>query len=44
MSKGKNTNSKKFEVLQGTLDLVVLKTLHALDRSTDAESPAASNS
>jgi transcriptional regulator len=32
MSKGRDTdaNAKKSEVLQGTLDLMVLKTLHAL--------------
>jgi transcriptional regulator len=30
MSKGRGADSKKSEVLQGTLDLMVLKTLHAL--------------
>jgi transcriptional regulator len=30
MAKGKAVDSKKSEVLQGTLDLMVLKTLHAL--------------
>lgn len=30
MSKGRATNAKKSEVLQGTLDLMVLKTLQAL--------------
>jgi PadR family transcriptional regulator, regulatory protein PadR len=30
MSKGKNTEAQKSEVLQGTLDLMVLKVLDAL--------------
>jgi PadR family transcriptional regulator PadR len=30
MSKGKTANNKKSDVLQGTLDLMILKTLHAL--------------
>lgn len=30
MSKGKAGDSRKSEVLQGTLDLMILKTLHAL--------------
>ena len=30
MSKGKAVDAKKSEVLQGTLDLMILKTLHAL--------------
>ena len=30
MSKGKTANNKKSNVLQGTLDLMILKTLHAL--------------
>jgi PadR family transcriptional regulator PadR len=30
MSKGRAVDAKKSEVLQGTLDLMVLKTLHAL--------------
>jgi transcriptional regulator len=30
MSKGRTVDAKKSEVLQGTLDLMVLKTLHAL--------------
>jgi transcriptional regulator len=30
MTKGKTVDGKKSEVLQGTLDLMVLKTLHAL--------------
>src|SRR6202049_4118941 len=30
MSKGKTADAKKSEVLQGTLDLMILKTLHAL--------------
>jgi PadR family transcriptional regulator PadR len=30
MSKGKVDDAKKSEVLQGTLDLMILKTLHAL--------------
>jgi PadR family transcriptional regulator, regulatory protein PadR len=30
MSKGKRSNMPKSDVLQGTLDLMVLKTLHAL--------------
>jgi transcriptional regulator len=30
MSKGKTSNNKKLDVLQGTLDLMILKTLQAL--------------
>ena len=33
----------KSEILQGTLDLMVLKTLDAMGRSTDMALPAASN-
>jgi hypothetical protein len=35
---------KKTEVLQGTLDLMILKTLHGLRPFTDSASSAASSS
>jgi hypothetical protein len=43
MSKGKTTNSKKADVLQGTLDLMILKTLQASGRCTASALPGVSN-
>jgi hypothetical protein len=43
MSKGKTANNKKSDVLQGTVDLMILKTLQALGLCTDSESPRVSN-
>jgi hypothetical protein len=39
MSSGKNTGAQKYELLQGTLDLMLLKVLDALSRCTDINRP-----
>jgi hypothetical protein len=36
MAKGATVNTNKSEVLQGTLDLMILKTLHALGHYMDS--------
>jgi hypothetical protein len=43
LSKGENTEMQKSEVLQGRLDLMVLKVLDALAHNTGMGSPAGLN-
>ncbi len=44
ISKGVLVSAERSEVLQGTLDLMILKTLHVLGLCTDSGLPVASSS